>query len=82
MNGLAVFELFVRSLPPQRNFLVAAGLEQAIDYLTGLRVRDEAMKWMRSRSSRSPVRRPATRCSSTHMTPGPLPARSSNSRTG
>ncbi|WP_410857653.1 nicotinate phosphoribosyltransferase [Paraburkholderia sp. SIMBA_054] len=46
MNGLAVFELFVRSLPPQRNFLVAAGLEQAIDYLTGLRLRDEDLAWL------------------------------------
>src|ERR1700677_320702 len=30
----AVFELFVRNLPPRRGFLVAAGLEQVLDYLT------------------------------------------------
>ena len=29
----ATFELFVRRLPPTRNFLIAAGLEQAVDYL-------------------------------------------------
>ena len=28
----ATFELFVRSLPPKRNFLVAAGLEQALEF--------------------------------------------------
>jgi nicotinate phosphoribosyltransferase len=32
----ASFELFVRSLPPQRSFLVAAGLDQAMDYLENL----------------------------------------------
>ncbi|HEX7080002.1 MAG TPA: nicotinate phosphoribosyltransferase [Gammaproteobacteria bacterium] len=37
MNGEAVFELFVRRLPPTRNFLVAAGLAQAVEYLTTLR---------------------------------------------
>jgi nicotinate phosphoribosyltransferase len=29
----AVFEFFVRKLPPRRGFLIAAGLEQAIDFL-------------------------------------------------
>jgi nicotinate phosphoribosyltransferase len=33
----AVFELFVRSLPPRRGFLIAAGLEQALDFLENLR---------------------------------------------
>lgn len=33
----ATFELYVRKLPPQRAFLVAAGLEQALDYLKALR---------------------------------------------
>jgi nicotinate phosphoribosyltransferase len=32
-EGRATFELFVRHLPPKRNYLVAAGLEQAIEYL-------------------------------------------------
>jgi nicotinate phosphoribosyltransferase len=39
MNGMAetaVFEFFVRKLPPSRDFLVAAGLEQLIDFLSGL----------------------------------------------
>jgi nicotinate phosphoribosyltransferase len=33
----AVFELFVRALPRSRRFLVAAGLEQAVDFLENLR---------------------------------------------
>ena len=38
-NGLdapATFDLFVRSLPAERAFLVTCGLEQALDYLEGL----------------------------------------------
>ena len=33
----ATFELFVRDLPAQRSWLVAAGLRQAVDYLLALR---------------------------------------------
>jgi nicotinate phosphoribosyltransferase len=47
MNGRAVFELFVRKLPPGRNFLVAAGLAQAVDYLAGLRFTPEELAWLR-----------------------------------
>jgi nicotinate phosphoribosyltransferase len=36
MNGTAVFEFFVRRLPAQRNFLLAAGLADLVDYLTTL----------------------------------------------
>ena len=32
-EGHATFELFVRSLPPRRNFLAVAGLEQALEFL-------------------------------------------------
>jgi nicotinate phosphoribosyltransferase len=34
----ATFDLFVRHLPEQRRFLVACGVDDAIDYLTGLHV--------------------------------------------
>ena len=37
MEKTAVFEFFVRKLPPTRNFLIAAGLEQALEYLEALR---------------------------------------------
>jgi nicotinate phosphoribosyltransferase len=60
MNDTAVFELFVRRLPKNRNFLVAAGLEQALEYLCALRFterdiedarrtelfRDEFLAWL------------------------------------
>jgi nicotinate phosphoribosyltransferase len=46
MNGLAVFECFVRKLPPHRNFLVAAGLEQVVDYLSGLAFTPDELDWL------------------------------------
>ncbi|MBS1190943.1 MAG: nicotinate phosphoribosyltransferase [Rhodocyclaceae bacterium] len=48
MNGTAVFEFFVRKLPEERNFLVAAGLEQALDYLEEARFSDEELEWLRN----------------------------------
>ena len=42
----AVFEFFVRKLPPQRSFLMAAGLEQALDFLEGLRFSGEELGWL------------------------------------
>jgi len=47
----AVFELFFRKLPPRRGFLVAAGLEQALDYLENLRFSSEEIDWL-ARSGR------------------------------
>ncbi|WP_432010806.1 nicotinate phosphoribosyltransferase [Streptomyces cucumeris] len=38
MTAPATFDLYVRDLPPERGFLVAAGLEPALDYLSGFRV--------------------------------------------
>jgi nicotinate phosphoribosyltransferase len=43
----ASFELFVRSLPPQRTFLLAAGLEQALDYLEALHFQPEEIDYLR-----------------------------------
>jgi nicotinate phosphoribosyltransferase len=48
MDAPAVFELFVRRLPAGRNFLVAAGLEQVLDWLEGLRFGPEELAWVRS----------------------------------
>jgi len=44
----ATFELFVRSLPPRRNYLVAAGLDQALDFLEGVRFSDEEIEYLRT----------------------------------
>jgi nicotinate phosphoribosyltransferase len=41
-----VFEFFVRKVPPQRRFLLAAGLEQALDYLENLRFSSEELSWL------------------------------------
>ena len=42
----AVFEFFVRTLPSRRGFLVAAGLEQALDYLEHLHVSPGELDWL------------------------------------
>jgi nicotinate phosphoribosyltransferase len=46
MHETAAFELFVRKLPGTRNFLVAAGLEQAIEFLEGLAFAPEELAWL------------------------------------
>jgi nicotinate phosphoribosyltransferase len=46
MTRTAVFELFVRKLPPGRRFLVAAGLEQALAFAEGLRFTEEELDWI------------------------------------
>ena len=47
MNETAVFEFFVRRLPPNRGFLLAAGLEQALAFLENLRFTEEELDWVR-----------------------------------
>ncbi|RPH58997.1 MAG: nicotinate phosphoribosyltransferase [Burkholderiales bacterium] len=46
MTGVAVFEFFVRKLPPQRLFLVAAGLAQVVEYLAELRFTADELAWL------------------------------------
>src|SRR5438105_7194096 len=43
----ASFELFIRSLPPERNYLVAAGLEQVLDYLESLEFEPADIEFLR-----------------------------------
>src|SRR6202166_3112994 len=47
-TGTAVFELFVRPLPERRGFLLAAGLEQALDYLANLHFSTADIAWLES----------------------------------
>ncbi len=42
----ASFEAFVRSMPPHRNYLIAAGLEQVVQYLTHLRFTEPQVRWL------------------------------------
>ena len=49
MEETAVFELFVRKLPSCRNFMVAAGLEQALDFLENLTFSPDELAWLAPR---------------------------------
>jgi nicotinate phosphoribosyltransferase len=46
INETAVFEFAVHSLPPGRNFLVAAGLEQVLEFLEELHFTDCEIEWL------------------------------------
>ncbi len=49
MEQTAVFEFFVRKLPPGRNFMVAAGLEQVLEFLENLAFSAEELDWLAER---------------------------------
>ena len=44
----ALFEFFVRRLPARRQFLIATGLEQALEFLEGVRFAPEEIAWLKS----------------------------------
>jgi nicotinate phosphoribosyltransferase len=46
MEETAVFEFFSRKLPVNRGFLMAAGLEQVLDYLENLRFTPTELEWL------------------------------------
>jgi nicotinate phosphoribosyltransferase len=46
LEDTAVFEFFIRKLPAQRGFLVAAGLEQALRYLEELHFTPAELEWL------------------------------------
>ncbi len=46
LEDTAVFEFFVRKLPAQRGFLVAAGLEQVLQYLEDLHFTAVELEWL------------------------------------
>jgi nicotinate phosphoribosyltransferase len=48
MNGTAVFDLFVRRLPEQRNYLIACGLEHVLAYLETASFSPEALAYLES----------------------------------
>jgi nicotinate phosphoribosyltransferase len=47
-DGEAVFEFFVRRLPQRRGFLLAAGLDDALDYLETLSFTPVEIDWLKS----------------------------------
>jgi nicotinate phosphoribosyltransferase len=47
-DARATFELFVRHLPPRRNYLVVAGLEQVIDFLENVNFTPDEIDYLRA----------------------------------
>jgi len=45
---IATFELFFRNLPRYRNYVLGAGLEQVVEYLTNLSFNDEEIAYLRT----------------------------------
>jgi len=54
LTDTAVFEFFVRKLPEKRNFLMACGLEQALQYLKQLRFSENELEWLSGSGRFSP----------------------------
>ena len=48
MNDTAVFDLFIRRLPPTRNCFIACGLEHVLDYLEEFGFAKEGIEYLRS----------------------------------
>src|SRR4051794_36808264 len=48
VGGSATFSLYVRRLPPERGFLVAAGLEDVLEYLRGFHFTPDGLNYIRS----------------------------------
>jgi nicotinate phosphoribosyltransferase len=46
MSGPATFSLFVRDLPADRGFLVAAGLEDCLAFLEDFRFDEDELAWL------------------------------------
>ena len=46
MEDTAVFECFVRTMPPQRGFFMAAGLAQILEYLEHVRFTPAELDWV------------------------------------
>lgn len=46
-NPVSTFEMFVRKLPSNRSYLLAAGLEEVITFLEGLRFQEEEVEYLK-----------------------------------
>ncbi len=47
MTASAVFELFFRQLPASRSYVMAAGLEDVLNYIENLRFTEDELDWLR-----------------------------------
>ncbi len=50
-DEIATFDLFVRKLPKNRSYLVVAGLEQCLSYLTNVNFTDEDIEFLEKKTS-------------------------------
>lgn len=55
MDKPAVFEFFVRRLPSSRTFLLAAGLEQVLEFLSQVHITSEELAWLEGTGRFSPA---------------------------
>jgi nicotinate phosphoribosyltransferase len=51
IHNRAIFDLFIRRLPNHRSFLITAGLEQALEYLSEFRFTDPQIDFLREHPS-------------------------------
>ncbi|MFX0000166.1 MAG: nicotinate phosphoribosyltransferase [Candidatus Hodarchaeota archaeon] len=49
INDIATFELFIRKFPRNRNYLIFAGLEQALHYLLNARFTERTIEFLRNK---------------------------------
>ena len=54
MFSTATFSLFIRNHPPNRGYMVFAGLEDVLEYLEGLSFDGEKVEYLRSRRASFP----------------------------
>lgn len=47
VGGIATFELAIRRLPANRDWVIAAGIERAVEYLTGLSFEEAEIEYLR-----------------------------------
>lgn len=47
VTGTATFELYFRRLPSRRSYVIAAGLEQILEYICGLKFSRDQVDWLR-----------------------------------
>lgn len=50
MNFEATFDLFVRRLPPNRGYLVACGVEEALEFLSGFHFESDEIDYLRKQT--------------------------------
>ena len=55
MTEQATFSLFVRDLPPDRGFLVAAGLDELLEVLTNFAFDDDDLTWLAGQGFDGPI---------------------------